>query len=455
MQHLWEAALRTLRTRLSEENYRTWLEPVALDEVTDHAVTLRIPNRFYADWISSHYLDLLLDSFARELGTDAGQLEVQWKVDETLQKKMEEEAKPQPEKRPRPSTPPPPEPDPFMDTGLNPKYRFDNFIVGGSNQLAHAASMAAASSPGTRYNPLFIYGGVGLGKTHLVNAIGHRILQDKPGAKVLFLSAERFTNEFIWALQNHRINEFRERYRTKCDVLCIDDIQFLAGREQTQEEFFHTFNALYHADKQIVVTSDVYPQQIKEMEERLVSRFQWGLVADIQAPELDTRIAILKKKAEQERIALHDDVALLIAQHVQSNVRELEGTLLRLAVKAELMHRSIDLEFAREALGTGIARLDKQTTCEDIQRAACEYFNVRLADLKSHRRHRAVAFPRMVAMYVCRQRLKLSYPELGDRFGGKDHTTVMSACRKISNLVETDTQVRHAVEAIERKVGLS
>lgn len=470
MQHLWDSALATLRSRLSEENFRTWLAPIELDRLDGRTVVLRIPNRFYADWISTHYLDLILESL-RQAGLDLQG--VDWQVDEQIQKRMDEEARQskRAQERARESAreartdskaPPaapvvanaPPPADPPADSGLNPKYRFDNFIVGPSNQLAHAASMAAASSPGTRYNPLFIYGGVGLGKTHLVNAIGHRIRQDRPDARVLFLSAERFTNEFIWALQNHRINEFRERYRIRCDVLCIDDIQFLAGREQTQEEFFHTFNALYHADRQIVVTSDVYPQQIKEMEERLVSRFQWGLVADIQAPELDTRIAILKKKAEQEHIGLADDVALLIAQQVQSNVRELEGTLLRLAVKAELTGNVIDLDFARDALGASVPRLEKQTTVEDIQRAACEYFNVRLAELKSHRRHRAVSFPRMVAMYVCRQRLKLSYPELGDRFGGKDHTTVMSAVRKIGSLVESDEQVRTAVTAIERKVGL-
>jgi chromosomal replication initiator protein len=461
MNQLWESTLATLRPRLSDENFRTWLEPLRLDGFNGEKVTLRIPNRFYADWITSHYLDLILESLCREAGVES--LEVEWSVDDTLQQKVDEEAERArkrgegerrhesvaPASAPSADAPPP-------DSGLNPKYRFNNFIVGPSNQLAHAASVAAASSPGTRYNPLFIYGGVGLGKTHLVNAIGHRVMQDKSDARVLFLSAEKFTNEFIWALQNHRINEFRERYRRRCDVLCIDDIQFLAGREQTQEEFFHTFNALYHSDRQIVVTSDVYPQQIKEMEERLVSRFQWGLVADIQAPELDTRIAILRKKAEQEQIHLADDAAHAIAQHVQSNVRELEGTLLRLAVKAELLERSIDLEFCNEALGTVAPRIpDKQTTVEDVQRAACDYFNIRLADLKSHRRHRAVSFPRMVAMYVCRQRLKLSYPDLGDRFGGKDHTTVMSAVKKIGGLLEKeDDDVRTAVAAIERKVGL-
>ncbi len=465
MHHLWTSALSSLRGRLSDENFRTWLEPIHFEKLEDKTVTLCIPNRFYADWISSHYLYLIVEALSKEAGvTD---LVVEWVIDETLQEKLnaraEEARRTEEVARARPSAPPPAPATSLSKTpcesGLNPKYRFDNFIVGPSNQLAHAASMAAASSPGSRYNPLFIYGGVGLGKTHLVNAIGHRVRQDKPHARVLFLSAERFTNEFIWALQNHRINQFRERYRSNCDVLCIDDIQFLAGREQTQEEFFHTFNALYHADRQIVVTSDVYPQQIKEMEERLVSRFEWGLVADIQAPAIDTRIAILKKKAEQERIELTDEVAFLIAQHAHSNVRELEGTLLRLAVKAELVEKrgGIDIEFAKRALGT-IAPLipERQTTVEDIQRATCTYFNIRLSDMKSHRRHRAVSFPRMVAMYVCRQHLNMSYPSLGDRFGGKDHTTVLSACRKIGGLyAKDDRDVLTAVAAIERKVGLA
>ncbi|HEY8431088.1 MAG TPA: DnaA/Hda family protein, partial [Sandaracinaceae bacterium] len=248
MQDLWDTALASLRSRLSEENFQTWLEPVQLERVEGRKVVLRIPNRFYADWISTHYLDLIFESL-RQGGLDP--VDVEWLVDDQLQKRMDERAKaearakePPPRRDARTTPSSPPSDGGPIDSGLNPKYRFDNFIVGPSNQLAHAASVAAASSPGTRYNPLFIYGGVGLGKTHLVNAIGHRILQDRPNARVLFLSAERFTNEFIWALQNHRINEFRERYRTRCDVLCIDDIQFLAGREQTQEEFFHTFNAL-------------------------------------------------------------------------------------------------------------------------------------------------------------------------------------------------------------------
>ena len=340
--------------------------------------------------------------------------------------------------------------------GLNPRYEFDNFVVGTSNQLAHAAALAAATSPGKKYNPLFIYSKVGLGKTHLVNAVGHRIRQDKPDARILFLSAERFTNEFIWALQNKRIDEFRTRYRVSCDVLVIDDIQFLAGREQTQEEFFHTFNALYHADKQIVVTSDISPQQIVEMQERLISRFQWGLVADIQAPELDTRIAILQKKAVQENIALAPEVALFVAQMVQSNVRELEGTLLRLVVRAELEKRPVDLALAQAMLGAEKRALagDRQVSVEDVQRAAAEYFGIGLRELRSERRHRAVALPRMVAMFVAREKLKLSYPDIGMRFGGKDHTTVMNAHRRVGAIAEEDENVKRAIDWIGRKLGL-
>lgn len=453
MTELWEAALSDLRGRLSDENFDNWLAPIRFGGVEGNTVRLRIPNRFFADWVSTHYLELILGSMREKLDRD--DLRVHWEVDESLS-----------EPPPRPTPEPAPAPRPMVQaepggsrmpraaTGLNPKYRFENFVVGPSNQLAHAASMAAASSPGNRYNPLFLYGGVGLGKTHLMNAVGHRIVQDRPGARILFLSAERFTNEYIWALQNHKINQFHERYRDECDVLLMDDIQFLAGKEQTQEAFFHTFNALYHADRQIVVSCDVYPKQIPGMEERLISRFQWGMVADIQAPALDTRVAIVKKKAELEGIALSDEVALFLGQLVKSNIRELEGMLLRLAVKAELLGHDIDLEFAKEALRGMMPRPETATTVEDIQRAVSDYYSIRLADLKSHRRQRSVTHPRMIAMYLCKQRLGTSYPELGSRFGGRDHTTVMSAVRKVSGLIDKNPTMRMELEAIERKLGL-
>jgi len=452
MMELWERALETLRMRLSTENFETWLAPVHCETIEDDVAVLRIPNRFYADWISNHYTDLLLEALEGASDGDAAPRKLRFEVDETLQKEVQATRRVEPVAAPRPKARA--KAPAITSSDLNPKYSFDNFVVGPSNQLAHAASVAVGSAPGKRYNPLFIYGGVGLGKTHLMNAMGHQILSDNPAAVILYLSAERFTNEFIWSLQNHRIDEFRERYRQSCDVLLMDDIQFLAGRDQTQEEFFHTFNSLYHSDKQIVVTSDVYPQQIPEMEERLVSRFQSGMVADIQAPEVDTRVAIVRKKAEAEGIPLTHDVAHFIAQVVKSNVRELEGTLLRLAVKAELLGRPIDLDLAKESLRAVLPPPEQAITVEDIQKAACNYFGIKMSDLKGKRRHRTVTYPRQIAMFICRQRLGTSYPELGERFGGKDHTTVISAVRKINGLLEqNDERTTTVVKAVERKLG--
>lgn len=468
MTTVWEVALQELRSKLSDENFQTWLAPVRCDLVESTSVTLRIPNRFYAEWISNHYQNLVTEAVDRArvtLGDKTLQntnqtTELIWKVDEALQNDVlsQAPAAPAPVVRPKPQYSAGEDADSPLTkptTFLNPKYRFTNFVVGPSNQLAHAASVAVGSEPGRRYNPLFIYGGVGLGKTHLMNAMGHELLKKKPDARILYLSAERFTNEFIWSLQNQRINDFRRLYRENCDLLLMDDIQFLAGRDQTQEEFFHTFNALYHQDKQIVLTSDVYPQQISKMEERLISRFQSGMVADVQQPELDTRVAILQKKAEAESIELPSEVAHYLAQVVKSNVRELEGTLIRLAVKAELLNRSIDMELAKDAMRGIFPAQDQVMSVEDIQRVVCNYFGIKLADLKGKRRHRAVSRPRQIAMYLCRERLGTSYPELGDRFGGKDHTTVLSAVRKINGLLEeSDEQTVAAVDTIQRKLGV-
>ena len=514
MSTVWERALEAMRSQLSEHTFVAWLAPLRFHSFESPVLRVSIPHRFFADWISPRYLPDLLAAYGRE--SEQPCLSIDWIIEKEAEKhdsaQLELDAEPdtyfaQPQaaarhgevstatpKRasaraqvrlrdkktadlpfealqtatpepvaqrpaaaaPRPSQRPPAPPQSAdAEYALNPRYGFENFIVGTSNQLAHAAGIAASSSPGKRYNPLFIYSNVGLGKTHLVNAVGHRVREDRPEARVLFLSAERFTNEFISALQHRRIDEFRARYRSHCDVLIIDDIQFLAGREQTQEEFFHTFNALYHADKQIVVTSDVYPQQIAEMQDRLISRFQWGLIADIQAPELDTRIAILRKKAEVENITLPDDTALFVAQRVQSNVRELEGTLLRLAVRADVEGKGIDIALAKAMLGEPNRELrERQTSVEDIQKATCEFFGLAMKELLSDRRHRGVSLPRMVAMYITRERLKLSYPDIGRRFGGKDHTTVISGYRKIQALLETDEQIQRAVERIEKQLGL-
>ncbi len=352
--------------------------------------------------------------------------------------------------------PPPPPAPPAPERSappedLNPKHTFATFVVGPSNQLAHAAAVAAAGGGGRRYNPLFICGGTGLGKTHLMHAIAHRVSEERPAARIIYVSAERFTNDFIGAIQHHRMDEFRAKYRSSCDLLLVDDIQFLAGREQTQEEFFHTFNALHSSDRQIVVTSDKYPQNLERMADRLVSRFSWGLVADIQVPELETRVAIVRNKAAQEAIVMGDDVALYLAQAISSNVRELEGTLIRLAAKSSLTGRPVDLAFAK-AETSATARADLMSV-DDIQRAVCHHFHLRSTDLTSKDRHKSVAFARHVAMYLCKQRLKCSFPEIGRAFGNRDHTTVMSAVRKIEAQRESDPQVRAHLEALERKLA--
>ncbi len=336
---------------------------------------------------------------------------------------------------------------------INPKHTFLNFVVGPSNELAYAAAVASAGADGPRYNPLFICGGTGLGKTHLVHSIAHRLLESRADTRVLYISAERFTNEFIEALQHHRMEEFRTRYRRNCDALLVDDIQFLAGREQTQEEFFHTFNALRDADKPIVVTSDKYPQELQRMPERLISRFTSGLVADVQTPALETRVAIVRKKAALEGIPLEDEVAVLLAQSIKSNVRELEGTLIRLAAKSSLLGRPIDLQFTQSELATVNPIKADSSSVEDIQRAVCNHFSFSNAELLSKDRHKSVAFARQVAMYLCRQRLKCSFPELGRAFGNRDHTTVMSACRRVESLRRQDPQVDAHLQAIEHKLA--
>ena len=376
MTELWEKVKAHLRSRLSPQNFDAWIEPLACDALNDGKLEIRVPNAFFRDWLLANYEDLIVEALACDITTP---VKLQLEVDESLQSSLE-----QPAPNPSHSKLSPKEtvlapslvkagarstkPEATPNAGLVHRYSFENFVVGPSNELAHAACSAAAKRPGSRYNPLFLYGGVGLGKTHLVNAAGLAICAKNPSSRLLYVSAEHFTNEFIHALQTHQIGLFRKRYREQCDVLLMDDIQFLAGREQTQEEFFHTFNALYHLDKQIIVTSDVNPQFIPEMQERLISRFQSGLVADVQAPELDTRIAILRKKAEAEEIDLPDDVALFVAQKVQRNVRELEGSLLRLFMRADLLKRELNVELAQQTLEPILKQIESVLSIEDVQR---------------------------------------------------------------------------------------
>jgi chromosomal replication initiator protein len=476
-QALFDRAVDLTR-QMSPGTFDQWFGGVQFDDLTDGVLSLRAHNEFVLEWVKVNYLPALVDKLRELTGWS---IQVAWTVGGELTAPIG--AMPQaPPVRPRPiavraSSPPPPvalhavpsEPPIQQGQGylgqqgqprrgaideINSKHTFASFVVGPSNQLAHAAAIAAAGGGGRRYNPLFICGGTGLGKTHLVHAIAQRVRGERPNARIIYVSAERFTNDFIASIQHHRMDEFRARYRSSCDVLLVDDIQFLAGREQTQEEFFHTFNALHSVDRQIVVTSDKYPQNLERMEERLVSRFSWGLVADVQMPELETRVAIVRNKAALEGIALGDDVALYLAQTIRSNVRELEGTLIRLAAKSSLTNRPVDLAFARAEIAAAAPFLKAASmSVEDIQRAVCHHFHLRSIDLTSKDRHKSIAFARHVAMYLCKQRLKVSFPEIGRAFGNRDHTTVMSAVRKIEAQRDSDPQVRAHIEALERRLA--
>jgi len=335
---------------------------------------------------------------------------------------------------------------------LNPRYTFDTFVAGPSNQLAFAASQAAASSYPPKYNPVFICGGVGLGKTHLLHAIGHQQLANRPGARILFISSERFMNEYVQSIRTGKMHEFRRRYREGIDVLLIDDVQFLAGKEGTQDEFFHTFNALHENHRQIVLTADRKPHEISDIADRLRTRFAWGLLADIEPPELEVRIAILRKKAATESVPLPDDVALYIASAIKSNVRELEGALIRLAAYASLSKRTIDLQFAQETLGTAITRPREIITVDSIIKAVASYYGVKPADIKGDRRHKSLANPRAIAMYLSRHHTKDSFPDLGRAFGNKHHTTVISAVEKIAQRVKDDASVRSEIHALEAMI---
>jgi len=460
-QAVFDRAVARTRKR-SPATFDQWFGGIQFDDLTDGVLSLRARDEFVMEWVRSNYLPHILEHIRETTGWS---VQVAWVIDAKLERPVcaNEGIKSAAPVRPRPLTlrsaddepdgapasrrTPPPE-------GINPRHTFANFVVGPSNQLAHAAAVAAAGGAGRRYNPLFLCGGTGLGKTHLVNAIALRVWEERPAVRIRYVSAESFTNEFITALQHQRMDEFRQRYRDGCDLLLVDDIQFFAGRVQTQEEFFHTFNSLHNVDKQIVVTSDKYPQALERMEERLVSRFASGLVADIQSPELETRVAIVRNKAALEGIGLADEVAVYLAQAIKSNVRELEGTLIRLAAKSSLTGRPVDLEFVQSELKTVIQHRTHTLSVEDIQRAVCHHFHLRTSDLTSKDRHKTVAFARHVAMFLCKQRLKCSFPELGRAFGNRDHTTVMAAVRKIEAQREDDPQVRAHVEAIERKLAI-
>ena len=439
---LWARLLDVLNRKLPNTIIDNWVRPCRVLGLEGDHLKLGAPNAFSRDWLIQHHFQTLQHAAQEILG---GNPRLTIVVDEGAATAVDS---------PPPATPPTaPTRGSGTTEGLNPRYTFDMFVVGSSNQFAQAASQAVAELPSKAYNPLFIYGGVGLGKTHLLHAVGHQSAKLFPGMSVVYLSSERFTNELINAIRYDRTGEFRARYRT-IDLLLIDDIQFISGKERTQEEFFHTFNDLYESRKQIIVSSDSSPKDIPEIEERLRSRFEWGLIADIQPPDFETRVAILKKKAALERVRLGDDVAYLIASRVKSNIRELEGSLTRMIAFCALTGREMSTDLAQEVLADLWGAEEKVITIDQIQRKVSDLFGIKLADLKAKNRTKAVAFPRQIAMYLARQLTHASLSEVGRAFGGKDHTTVLHAVDKIQTLIQEDPKLRKTVDQLIQGITL-
>ncbi|MGL5576924.1 MAG: chromosomal replication initiator protein DnaA [Sarcina sp.] len=447
LNNTWEKALDIIKSELTEISFNTWIKCCEPESLTDHVLRLTVPNDFTRGILDKRYKDLVIQ--ALNIVTSKN-MDVEFRLESETEEKIED---PSEVIKAEDSTDNSITISDEMSTTLNPKYTFNSFVIGNSNRFAHAASLAVAESPAKAYNPLFIYGGVGLGKTHLMHAIGHYILKENPKAQVMYVSSEKFTNELINAIKDDKNEEFRNKYRN-IDVLLIDDIQFIAGKERTQEEFFHTFNALHEANKQIILSSDRPPKEIPTLEDRLRSRFEWGLIADIQAPDFETRMAILKKKADSEHLNVSNDVMVYVATKIKSNIRELEGALIRILAYASLTNREISVELAAEALKDIIANKGTaDITVDTIQEAVANYFNLRVDDLKSQRRTRAISYPRQIAMYLSRKLTDMSLPKIGEEFGGRDHTTVIHAYEKISESYKTDEVLQNIINDITNKFG--
>jgi chromosomal replication initiator protein len=442
MAELWQEALAHLKDQLGKQNYETWIQPIVFVSRDKSCVYLNVPNKFFRDWLTEHYLTRLEEVLSK---TAQQKLTVSLDVKQEPQIKIIAEKNVGKDEREREKR--------RRTSNLIPRYTFENFVIGASNQFAHAASMAVANQPGDHYNPLFIYGGVGLGKTHLINAIGHKAVSKFPGSKVFYLSSESFMNELISSLRRDRMDEFKMKFRN-VDVLILDDVQFIAGKERTQEEFFHTFNSLYEARKQIVITSDKFPKEIPGLEDRLRNRFEWGLIADIQPPDMETRVAILQKKAEVEKVILPHDVAIFLASNIDSNVRELEGSLTRLGAFSSLTRSNITVDLAKEVLKNTLKGSHREITIEGIQKTICDYYNIKLGDLKAKRRTKNIAIPRQVAMYLCRKYTETSFPVIGDKFGGRDHSTVIHASKTIEKKIKEDPYMLTTIEKLERNLNI-
>ncbi|MGB7603978.1 MAG: chromosomal replication initiator protein DnaA [Lutisporaceae bacterium] len=437
MNEIWDKTLDLIKVELTEVSFNTWLKAIQPVSLSVDTFTFSVPDDFTKGILEARYLTLIKNALKQVSSTyyDVNLIigsedKESNQANEINRDRTEEEQ---------------------SNSSLNPKYTFDTFVIGNSNRLAHAASVAVAESPAKAYNPLFIYGGVGLGKTHLMHAIGHYILNQNKKTKVVYVSSETFTNELINSIRDDRNVEFRNKYRT-IDVLLVDDIQFIAGKERTQEEFFHTFNALHEANKQIIISSDRPPKEIPTLEDRLRSRFEWGLIADIQAPDLETRIAILKKKAKVENLTISDNVMHLIAKKIQSNIRELEGALIRIVAYSSLTNGEINEALAEEALKDIITNIKpKIVSATTIKEAVGSYFNLKIEDFNAKKRNKSIVYPRQVAMYLCREITDLSLPKIGEEFG-RDHTTIMHAHEKISNEIKIDPNLKSIIEDLTNRI---
>ncbi len=444
---IWEKALGFIQSQMGNEVVETWFQPTKLGGFNGINATIIVPNNFFGEWLGRNYRQVISEALqtVRPVGMGEGGVEVEFVVGEqptSLSPVQEEKTDKPPDARNQRQV---------RRQLPNPKYTFKSFVVGASNQFAHAASLAVAEAPAHAYNPFFIYGGVGLGKTHLLNSIGNFVIQ-KEEIRIAYITTEQFTNEVINSIRFDKMMELRRRYRT-IDMLLIDDIQFLAGKERTQEEFFHTFNALYEARKQIVLSSDRFPKEMPSMEERLRSRFEWGLIADLQPPDVETRIAILRKKSEEEGIAIEDEVIHLLADRLKSNIRELEGALIRLGAYCTLIGQTITIDMAKNILRDLLGSQKKVITLEDVQDVVAKRFQVKVSELKSKRRTKTVVHPRQIAMYLSRELTAASFPEIGREFGGKDHTTIIHACRQIEKTLEKDHSLRTTVESLKDEIG--
>lgn len=431
LEEIWGNALKLIKNELTEVSFNTWLKTIEPVAINDNYILLGAPNEFTKGILEARYLTLIKNAIKQISNVD---YEIKFLIPgEELSNDIGQTSLAEPNE------------NSSSRSQLNPKYVFDTFVIGNSNRFAHAASLAVAEAPAKAYNPLFLYGGVGLGKTHLMHAIGHYILNQNPKANVIYVTSEKFTNELINSIRDDRNVEFRNKYRN-VDVLLVDDIQFIAGKERTEEEFFHTFNELHSSNKQIIISSDRPPKEISTLEDRLRSRFEWGLTADIQPPDLETRIAILRKKAKVENIDVSNEVTQYIATKIQSNIRELEGALIRIVAYSSLTNKDITLELASEALKDIISNTKpNEITVKLIKEITAKNLNVKIEDFSSKRRTRSISYPRQIAMYLCRELTDLSLPKIGEEFGGRDHTTVIHAYEKISSDIENNKEMKQKI----------